>query len=223
MKKIYMTMAALLCGVAAMAQATLTGPENLEMAQDGEVDVTVGLKLESAACAASFRIAGPAGTALATHKETVFNEETFEDEEVDVYTNVLNSAYIQDHTATIQPVEEPEAAAAGFVQVAVTSLTKKVFKGLENDLITLTLKGDGTAEPGEYKITLNHISFSSSAGVSLPAVESVEIPLTIKKGTGINSINADDVNAPIYNVAGQRVSKAQKGVYIQNGKKVAVK
>ena len=42
-------------------------------------------------------------------------------------------------------------------------------------------------------------------------------------GTGINSINALDSKAPIYNVAGQRVSKAQKGVYIQNGKKVAVK
>ena len=158
MKKFYMTMAALLCGVAAMAQATLTGPEKLEMAQDGEVDVTVGLQLESATCAMSFRIAGPAGTALATHKETIFNEETFQDEEVDVYNSVLNSSYVQDHTATIQPVVEPEAAAAGFVQVAVTSLTKKVFKGLKGDVITLTLKGDGSIEPGEYVVTLNKAS-----------------------------------------------------------------
>jgi hypothetical protein len=27
----------------------------------------------------------------------------------------------------------------------------------------------------------------------------------------------------IYNIAGQRVNKAQKGIYIQNGKKVLVK
>ena len=42
-------------------------------------------------------------------------------------------------------------------------------------------------------------------------------------GTGINSINAADSKAPVYNLSGQRVSKAQQGVFIQNGKKVAVK
>lgn len=34
---------------------------------------------------------------------------------------------------------------------------------------------------------------------------------------------AQNENAVIYNLAGQRVNKAQKGVYIQNGKKIAVK
>ena len=53
--------------------------------------------------------------------------------------------------------------------------------------------------------------------------EPFTIKLTVAGGTGINGINAADSNAPIYNVAGQRVSKAQKGVFIQNGKKVAVK
>ena len=47
--------------------------------------------------------------------------------------------------------------------------------------------------------------------------------LIVARSVSINSINADDVNAPIYNVAGQRVSKAQKGIFIQNGKKIAVK
>ena len=32
-----------------------------------------------------------------------------------------------------------------------------------------------------------------------------------------------DANAPVYNLAGQRVSKAVKGIYIQNGKKFVVK
>ncbi|MGM9678347.1 MAG: hypothetical protein ACI3X7_00995 [Bacteroidaceae bacterium] len=40
----------------------------------------------------------------------------------------------------------------------------------------------------------------------------------------INSIEAEGENgSAIYNMAGQRVSKAQRGVFIQNGKKVAVK
>ena len=38
---------------------------------------------------------------------------------------------------------------------------------------------------------------------------------------GINDITVDaaDENAPIYNLAGQRVTKATKGILIQNGKK----
>ena len=39
--------------------------------------------------------------------------------------------------------------------------------------------------------------------------------------TGIDGITVDaaDENAPIYNLAGQRVTKATKGILIQNGKK----
>lgn len=40
----------------------------------------------------------------------------------------------------------------------------------------------------------------------------------------IDTVTAqDDDNAPIYNIAGQRVEKAVKGIYIRNGKKFVVK
>ena len=39
--------------------------------------------------------------------------------------------------------------------------------------------------------------------------------------TGINTIKANtDVNAPVYNLAGQQVEKSYKGLVIKNGKKV---
>ena len=42
--------------------------------------------------------------------------------------------------------------------------------------------------------------------------------------TGVEKVElTKNVNAPIYNLAGQQVSKAVKGVYIQNGKKFIVK
>ena len=42
--------------------------------------------------------------------------------------------------------------------------------------------------------------------------------------TAIDAIDGESVvNGAIFNLAGQRVQKAQKGVYIINGKKVAVK
>ena len=40
---------------------------------------------------------------------------------------------------------------------------------------------------------------------------------------GINSVEQDGSNAKIYNLNGQRVNNAQKGIYIKNGKKVIIK
>lgn len=62
----------------------------------------------------------------------------------------------------------------------------------------------------------------TAAGVEVEAVggaepESVEADFT---NTGITSVKTlDAVNAPVYNLAGQRVNNSYKGVVIQNGKK----
>ena len=48
----------------------------------------------------------------------------------------------------------------------------------------------------------------------------------IETPTGVNNLNANDnlnANEDIYNLAGQRVSKMQKGINIIGGKKVMVK
>ena len=41
--------------------------------------------------------------------------------------------------------------------------------------------------------------------------------------TAIQGVEAEKENSAIFNLAGQRVNKAQKGIYIMNGKKVMVK
>ena len=43
--------------------------------------------------------------------------------------------------------------------------------------------------------------------------------------TGINGVKADnaDVDAPMFNIAGQRVSNSAKGLVIKNGKKYMLK
>jgi len=57
----------------------------------------------------------------------------------------------------------------------------------------------------------------------MPA-KAVTVTVTFKNATGINSIAVDKMkNATIYNMKGQRVDKAQKGLYIINGKKVVIK
>lgn len=75
----------------------------------------------------------------------------------------------------------------------------------------LVLVNDGCVvlkTPGTYKISVTK-----------------NLVMTVTaEGTGINSIAADKMkNATIYTVSGQRVEKAQKGLYIIDGKKVVVK
>ena len=41
--------------------------------------------------------------------------------------------------------------------------------------------------------------------------------------SGIAIVTSEKQNTPLYNIAGQRISKATKGIYIQNGKKYIVK
>lgn len=60
--------------------------------------------------------------------------------------------------------------------------------------------------------------------VSAAAAKGLSFSIDGGEATGISAITADgsivvDDNAPMYNLAGQRVSKSYKGVVIQNGKK----
>lgn len=48
-------------------------------------------------------------------------------------------------------------------------------------------------------------------------------PNSISSASGISDVKAQEAQGVIYNLAGQRIEKAQKGIYIQNGKKFIVK
>jgi len=62
------------------------------------------------------------------------------------------------------------------------------------------------------------------AYLTVPAAPGVKA-FFFDEATGIENLNVNESlkNEAIYNVAGQRVSKAQKGLYIKNGKKVVIK
>ena len=214
MKKFYMTMVALLCGVAAMAQNTLSVPDiNVETGATS-ADLVVSLVNADPIVATSFTLALPEGVAVQP-KKIVINEdridmdkvrEVFGDEEAeisDVYALGINTKPNGDKTYNLYP-------SSSFP-----------FLGNDGVLMTLPLKLTNVAD-GSYDIVLYEISIGNLDGVSVADTKELTVKLNVG-ATGIATINADDVNAPIYNVAGQRVSKAQKGVYIQNGKKVAVK
>ena len=74
--------------------------------------------------------------------------------------------------------------------------------------------------------TLNDGDEATITGIVVPFNDTVEIAVTAMESTSssIENINAEITDdAPIFNIAGQRVEKAVKGIYIQNGKKFIVK
>ena len=83
-----------------------------------------------------------------------------------------------------------------------------------NTIITLPLVGDLAGQA-----TVSSIAFGDPDGANIdrPA------DFTIDLATAIKSVSAEQTKSGvIYNLNGQRVSKAQKGVFVVDGKKVAV-
>jgi len=65
-------------------------------------------------------------------------------------------------------------------------------------------------------------SFTDNKSVT-PCAEGFTVGAESGDQDAINGVKVNTVNGAIYNIAGQRVSKAQKGIYIQDGRKVSVK
>lgn len=75
-----------------------------------------------------------------------------------------------------------------------------------------------------YKVTSDFTASPNRCYLTVPVASGVKAFYLDGDETAVSSVKADELQgATIYNLAGQRVNKAQKGVYIINGKKVAVK
>lgn len=71
-------------------------------------------------------------------------------------------------------------------------------------------------EGKKIKVGFKYVSTDEAAGTW--EIRNFKVSTDV---SGINEIKADkfDVNAPVYNLAGQRVNANAKGILIQNGKK----
>ena len=214
MKKIYMLMVALLCGAAAMAQTCTISAEDVAATADGKTTAYVVINLNESEpgtliTAASCHIRFPFAVTIA---------QVWDEDEEAYVEDITYPAAKKGHDTRRMWVADKENT----IQLSAAS-NEDYFRTNRTTLFQLGFLVNEQTADGEYEINIEDISFANAAGVSVYPQEPFAIKLTVTGGTGINGVNADDVNAPVYNVAGQRVSKAQKGVYIQNGKKVAVK
>lgn len=219
MKKFYMLMVALLCGAAAMAQDECKVYLNPIKVDKGVTEASLEICLKTPTAlnikGVSTRVQLPDGVSYVLKKnkpQIVKND----DRDNGHMTSVddCGDGIWQFSMACADPFwYEPDE----------TEIDGPIFS------IPLAISDEVAAVDGTYPIKLFMISVADGDNVSktldgtFPTEYEDAAGLTVGAGTGIIGINADDTNAPIYNVAGQRVSKAQKGIFIQNGKKVAVK
>ncbi len=107
-----------------------------------------------------------------------------------------------------------------------TAGTKKYYYITDGGSNEIELYRKWSSIEGTDTSTLNEGDSVTATGIVVPFNDTFEIALTALESTstGIDNINAELSNdAPIYNLAGQRVEKAVKGINIQNGKKFIVK
>lgn len=89
-------------------------------------------------------------------------------------------------------------------------------------LVTLTIQAPSSFD-ADLQGQLKECATSTSDAVQTNQEGNVTFKIVDPTATGINSVNLDAQSGKIYNLNGQRVEKAQNGIYIQNGKKVVVK
>ena len=208
MKKFYVTMFAMLCGVAAMAQEGFSA-KSIENAKAGEtIDLAIEAISNAPTNAASFRLELPEGFKAKAKKYITLSrcsEDAADNGWVDVMILAAADGNSQYNVLVVDPASLKKEEG------------KTTFDGTDGVLVTIPVTIDASVAEGIYKIRLYSGQIGDAVGV-----EAI-IPVGVGCTTAITSVNADAANAPIYNVAGQKVAKATKGIYIQNGKKIAVK
>ena len=120
-------------------------------------------------------------------------------------------------TETVETVGYGLQAYDAAFTVAEEDQTSKLFLGKGKDSDKVGFYKLGSASTNGFKAYFVNSTGEAKEGFELEDANEV---------TGVESIDNSQFaidNAPVYNLQGQRVNKAQKGVFIQNGKKVVVK
>lgn len=116
---------------------------------------------------------------------------------------------VPDGCNMLKPASEKMTEGFKFYKLAYDNYTEKTglgfYWGAENG-------GAYTVKPGLAYLAVPEAQAANVKGFSFDGTQ-----------TGINGVEATTAKGAIYNLNGQRVEKAQRGIYIQNGKKFIVK
>ena len=121
----------------------------------------------------------------------------------------LESAPAIEGTNLLKPASEKMTDGFKFYKLAYDNFTEKTGLGFYWGAAE---GGAFTVKPGLAYLAVPQAQAANVKGFSFDGTQ-----------TGINGVEATTAKGAIYNLNGQRVEKAQRGIYIQNGKKFIVK
>ena len=109
----------------------------------------------------------------------------------------------------------------GNIKILISSVDGAVFKGTDGPLLSFTVQADIDAPTGEC--TIETVGESLLVNTEAEAFYSVGVTgnvLITDDPTDLKDLkDSKDLNDAIYNLSGQRVSKAKNGIFIRGGKK----
>lgn len=200
MRKILLMAAAALLSVAAKAENTAKlYASNVENAEAGKTTtLTINMENNFDVAGFSFQVYLPEGVKIARNSHIQITER---DAEEAFQSNIMNT---QD----------------GAKQISYVNPDGGALDGNDGAIVDITLTVDASIATGVYDIKIANISFTDKDAVATKQDDFI-VKLGVGMGTGINGIGASAQQSNVvYNLAGQRMNKAQKGVNIIGGKKV---
>ncbi len=232
MKKFYMILgAALMMSSAIFAQHTID--EYYLSITDVQIDeaggqgtATVSLTAATVLANATFYIELPDGIEVAW------------DDDADDWAVAGDAELLQVKGKTKHTINCDDGAANGFMvsiynDKGETGQPSIPFNQESGKLCTITFEASSSVANGEYDAKLAHIDLDDATahikdnmGWTSKIWPDIPFKITVGAPTGIDNVTvAEDANAPVYDLNGRMINgkPAQKGIYIQNGKKVVIK
>ena len=214
MKKYLLSIVALTAAISASAQFEAE-PAKIDEFKAGETkQVILSLKTTEAPVAYNLYIECPDGIDVALYEN--------DDEEMVPDIQKAGTRYKSHHNLTVKPVNgvpgKYMVACASTNGSASTATLKNVDGEANGAVLAITFKATKDAVTSPIKIVDSLAGFVGGTKTTFPDSE-----IELNGGNAIKGISADETKSGvIYNMAGQRVSKATKGIYVVDGKKVAV-
>ena len=204
MKKLFFAAVCAFMSMSAMAQDVKCFIDDVTIGQGEKKTISLNLTNgDTKFCACQFDVQFPAGITV-----------EYDEEEEEYIASLTEDRKGSDHSLKMSKVGD------NAYRAVVMSMGNKSFKGTEGALVNISIVAATDATKGEFEGNIADAKFTPKSGTSV-TFDKVPFKVTIGDATAIKSVKAGvDANAPVYNLAGQKVNKNFKGVVIQNGKKM---
>lgn len=171
-----------------------------------------------------------------SHKDVeivVLNDYLMDNDEVyfePANNSVVNKPFLMKSSATMNEIElnnvavaKAEAIVDDKDELSFIGVYKETEVGRGENVKNFVLKDNTIYRVGDYAATIN--PYRAYFQINQPGEEArLKFFINGQQTTDIEGVKAEkNLNGVIYNLNGQRVEKANKGLYISNGKKVVLK